>query len=107
MFLDVCGNRAEDWRSALPTLVDWCRTHPGIEVVFDFAVDGLLRLARLTQPFEALAFLDSLPDATPFQTVRDAFVAHDHRAHLQTLAPERQAIVLALLERLANGESKE
>jgi len=63
-------------------------------------VDGLLRLARLTQPAEAVALMDSLPDGTPFQTVRDAFVAHDHRAHLQSLAPERQSIALALLERL-------
>jgi len=69
-------------------------------------VDGLLRLARLTQPVEALALMDSLPDATPFQTVRDAFVAHAHRDHLQTLAPERQTIVLALLDRLAIAQAK-
>jgi len=50
--------------------------------------------------------MDSLPDATPFQTVRDAFVAHAHRDHLHTLAPERQAIVLALLDRLATAQAK-
>ena len=101
IFLQVSGVQADDWRTVLPTLVAWCLAHPTADDVFDFTVDGLLRLARLTQPAEALALLDSLPDATPFQTVCDAFVAHDHRDHLQTLAPERQTIVLALLERLA------
>lgn len=100
MFLQVCGEQAGDWQGLLPSLVAWCLTHPSADDVFDFTVDGLLRLARLTKPAEALALLDSLPDATPFQTVRDAFVAHDHREHLQTLAPERQTIALALLERL-------
>ncbi len=101
LFLETCGDHADDWRVVLPTLVAWCRTHHKADEVFDFTVDGLLRLARLTQPAEALALLDSLPDAAPFQTVRDAFVAHAQRDHLQTLAPERQTIVLALLERMA------
>lgn len=101
MFLEICGDHVDDWRAALPTLVAWCLTHPKADEVFDFTVDGLLRLARLTKPAEALALVDSLPDATPFQTVRDAFVALDHREHLQALAPERQTIVLALLDRLA------
>jgi tetratricopeptide (TPR) repeat protein len=100
MFLQICGDHADDWRAVLPALVGWCLTHSKADDVFDFTVDGLLRLARLTDPAEALALLDSLPDATPFQTVRDAFVAHAQRDHLQTLAPERQTIVLALLERL-------
>ena len=101
MFLDLCVDHADDWRVALPTLFAWCLTHPSADDVFDFTVDGLLRLARLTSPAEVLAFMDSLPDATPFQTMRDAFVAHDQRDHLHSLAPERQTIVLALLERLA------
>lgn len=79
-----------------------CLTHPKADDVFDFTVDGLLRLARLTRPAEAVVLMDSLPDATPFQTVRDAFVAHDHRGHLQTLAPERQTIVLALLDKMGD-----
>jgi tetratricopeptide (TPR) repeat protein len=107
VFRGICGDHAEDWRAVLPTLVAWCRTHPKADDVFDFTVDGLLRLARLTQPAEALALLDSLPDATPFQTVRDTFVAAAHRDHLQTLAPERQTIVLALLDRLAAARTKE
>ena len=85
----------------LPGLVTWCLAHPKADQVFDFTVEGWLRLARLAQPAEALALMDSLPDATPFQTVRDAFVAHGHRDHLHALAPERQNIVLALLDRIA------
>ena len=104
VFLEICGNHADDWRAALPAVVAWCLTHPKADDVFDFTVDGLFRLARLTKPAEALALVDSLPDATPFQTVRDAFVAHDRRDHLQTLAPERQTIVLALLDRLAPAQ---
>jgi Flp pilus assembly protein TadD len=103
MFDQICGGHADDWRAVLPALVAWCLTHSKADTVFDFTVDGLLRLARLTDPAEALALLDSLPDATPFQTVRDAFVAHAQRDHLQTLAPERQTLVLALLERLAES----
>jgi|CXWL01.1.fsa_nt_gi Flp pilus assembly protein TadD len=105
MFLEICGDHADDWRAALPALVAWCLSHPKADDVFNLTANGLLRLARLSKPAEALALMDSLPDATPFQTMRDAFVAHDHRDHLQSLAPERQTIVLALLDRLAAAQS--
>lgn len=105
IFLEICSDEAEDWRAVLPTLVAWCLTRSKANDVFDFTVDGLLRLARLTNVAGALALVDSLQDATPFQTVRDAFVAYDHRDHLQTLAPERQTIALALLDRLAPAQS--
>ena len=87
-------------------MAEWCATHPDANDAFDFAVDGLLRLARLTKPSEALALLDSLRDSTPFETLRDALRAHGDRDHLHHLAPERRAIAIELLERLSQPPAK-
>jgi tetratricopeptide (TPR) repeat protein len=106
IFVDVCAAFPEDWTAVLPSVAEWCATHPDANDAFDFAVDGLLRLARLTKPSEALALLDSLRDATPFETLRDALRAHDNRDHLHHLAPERRAIAIELLERLSQPPAK-
>jgi geranylgeranyl pyrophosphate synthase len=87
-------------------VAEWCAGHPEANDAFDFAVDGFLRLARLTKPSEALALLDSLRDATPFETLRDALRAHGDRDHLHHLAPERRAIAIELLERLSQPPAK-
>ncbi len=101
MKVPLCAGEAFAWQAVLPDLVVWCVAHPKADKVFDFAVEGFLRLAQLAKPSQALALIDSLPDATPFQTVRDAFVTHGNREHLHALAPERQSVVLALLDRIA------
>ena len=100
VFLRICAEHAEDWQSVLPALANWSVAHPKSEEVFDFTVDGFLRLARLTKPSEALSLLDSLPDTTPFETLRDAFLAHADQSHLHHLAPERQHIAIELLKRI-------
>jgi tetratricopeptide (TPR) repeat protein len=106
IFVDVCAAFPEDWIAALPSVAEWCAAHPEANDAFDFAVDGLLRLARLTKPAEALALLDSLRDATPFETLRDALRAHDNRDHLHHLAPERRAIAIELLKRFSRQPAK-
>ncbi len=100
VFLKVCGRIAERWKAALPKLVEWSAAHPGEIQVYSLSTEGFIQLARLESPAKALAFLDTIPDITPFQTVRDALIAHDNRDHLLTLAPERQSVVLALLDRM-------
>ena len=67
--------------------------------VFDFTVAGFFQYARLTKPAAALALLQTLPDTSPFETLMDAFRAHADREHLNRLAPERQAVVIELLNR--------
>jgi tetratricopeptide (TPR) repeat protein len=105
-FVEICAAFPEDWIAVLPSVAEWCATHPDANDAFDFAVDGFLRLARLTKPAEALALLDSLRDATPFETLRDALRAHDNRDHPHHLAPERRAIAIELLERLSQPPVK-
>lgn len=100
VFVKVCGDRIESWKAVLPKLVEWCAAHPGESQVYSLSTEGFIQLARLESPAKALAFLDSIPDIAPFQTVRDALVAHDNRDHLLTLAPERQSVVLALLDQM-------
>jgi tetratricopeptide (TPR) repeat protein len=105
-FVDICAAFPEDWIAVLPSVAEWCAGHLEANDAFDFAVDGFLRLARLTKPSEALALLNSLRDATPFETLRDAFRAHGDRDHLHHLAPERRAIAIKLLERLSQPPAK-
>ena len=95
------ADSADDWRPVLSALAKWCVTHPNASEVFEFAVDGFLRLAKLTKPAEALALLNALSDSAPFETLRDAFLAHADRAHLHRLAPERQHIAIELMNRFS------
>ena len=69
--------------------------------VFDFTVNGFLQYARLTNPADALALLETLPNLTPFETLMDVFRAHADQEHLNRLAPERRAVVIELLNRLS------
>lgn len=100
VFLKVCGKGIDGWKAVLPKLVEWCTAHPGAPQVYALATEGFIQLAHLESPAKALAFLDTIPDITPFQTVRDALVAHGNRDHLLALAPERQSVVLALLDQM-------
>jgi len=99
LFNELCGNTSTDWQSVLPNLAAWCAANPKNTETFDFTVDGFLQYARLTKPADALALLQALPDTSPFETLMDAFRAHADREHLNRLAPERQAIVIELLNR--------
>jgi tetratricopeptide (TPR) repeat protein len=99
LFNEICGNTPTDWQLVLPGLAAWCAANPKNIKVFDFTVDGFLQYARLTKPADALALLQTLPDAHPFETLMDAFRAHADREHLNRLAPERQAVVIELLNR--------
>ncbi len=101
LLADPWGNTAADWQLVLPGLVAWCAAHPKNTEVFDFTVQGFLQYTRLTKPADTLALLKSLPDPSPLQTLLDTFRAHAEREHLNRLAPERQALVIELLNRLS------
>ena len=92
----------DEWRVALPRLLRWLEARPRATEVFEFTLEGFLRFARLTTPAEALALLDSVPEAAagPFETLRDALIAHADRAHLDRLAPERRVVAIELLNRI-------
>ena len=106
LFTMMCGNCPGDWQLALPGLAAWCAANPKNAKVFDFTVDGFLQYARLTKPADALALLQALPDTSPFETLMDAFRAHADREHLNRLAPERQAVVIELLNRLCTPKQQ-
>lgn len=101
LFKELCGDTSADWQSVLPSLAAWCAANPKNTKVFDFTVAGFLQYARLTKPADALALLQTLPNTSPFETLIDAFRAHADREHLNRLAPERQAVVIELLNRLS------
>jgi tetratricopeptide (TPR) repeat protein len=91
-----------NWRIALPRLLRWLETKPTATDVLDFTLDGFLRFARLTTPAEALALLNSVPEAAsgPFETLRDAFIAHADHSHLDRLAPERRVVAIELMKKI-------
>ena len=106
LFSELCGNVSADWQTVLPSLAVWCAANPKNTETFDFTVAGFLQYARLTKPADAMALLQTLPDTSPFETLMDAFRAHANREHLNRLAPERQAVVIELLNRLSTATSK-
>jgi len=102
IFVKLCANQSEDWRTVLPQLAKWCAANPKASDVFEFTVDGFVRLARLATPVAALALLDAVTDgAAAFETLRDALLAHADRSHLDRLAPERRVVAIELLKKIA------
>jgi Flp pilus assembly protein TadD len=105
LFKELCGNTSADWQIVLPRLAAWCAANPKNAKVFDFTVAGFLQFAQLTNPADAMALLETLPDPSPFETLIDSFRAHADREHLNRLAPERRALVIELLTRLSPSET--
>lgn len=107
VFFSLCENEPDDLRTALPRLALWCASYPKSTHTFTFTLNGFIRLARLTKPSEALALLESVPEAAvPFEILRDAFLAHADRNHLDRLAPERRAVAIELLNRITAKPKK-
>jgi tetratricopeptide (TPR) repeat protein len=100
-FRELCFTHPESLRSVLPEVSHWCTQHPDDQSVLSFMVDAWIAYAKVTSASEARELLDAQPDEVKlaFETVRDAFLAHDDKDHLHRLAPERRAPVLKLLER--------
>lgn len=101
-FRDLCFSHPESLRSVLPEVSHWCTQHPDEQSVLSFMVNAWIAYAKMTSASAARELLDAQPDEVKlaFETVRDAFLAHDDKDHLHRLAPERRAPVLKLLERL-------
>jgi len=108
-FYALCFTHPESLRKVLPEVSLWCTQHPGDQSVLSFMVDAWIAYAKVTSASEARELLDAQPDEVKlaFETVRDAFLAHDDKDHLHRLAPERRAPVLKLLERLATPNKSE
>ncbi len=101
IFRQLCANYAPDLTEVLPKLAGWCAAHPKADAVFSEAINGFIQLARLTTAKDALALSTSVPEAAlPFETLRDAFLAHADKAHLDRLAPERRVVAIELLNRI-------
>ena len=102
VFRKRCFTHPGSLRSVLPEVCHWCTQHPDDQSVLSFMVEAWIAYAKVTSANEARELLDAQPDEVKlaFETVRDAFLAHDDKDHLHRLAPERRAPVLKLLERL-------
>ncbi len=99
---DLCFSRTGNLHSVLPAASQWCVQHPDDQSVLSFMINAWIAYAKVTTASGARELLDVQPDEVKlaFETVRDAFLAHDDKDHLHRLAPERRAPVLKLLERL-------
>jgi tetratricopeptide (TPR) repeat protein len=102
MFNQICHDHASDWHEVLPVIIEQSASLPKDSVLFQFVVDGCIRLAQLASPTEARKLLQSIPAAAaPFETLRDALLAHENHAHLDRLAPERRVVAIELLNRIS------
>lgn len=101
-FRELCFTHAESLRSALTGVSAWCIQNPSEHDVLSFMIDAWIAYAKVTSSTEARELLDFQPDEVKlaFETVRDAFLAHEDKDHLHRLAPERRAPVLRILEML-------
>ena len=108
IFIWLCGKTTDDLRISLPGFVAWVLSNPKNAEMLEFTLNGFIRFARLTKPSEALILLESVPEAAvPFETLRDAFLAHTDRNHLDKLAPERRVVAIELLNRITAKAPKD
>jgi hypothetical protein len=106
VFFATSSRHPEDWTKVLPTLAQWSAENPGETTTYHFVIEGFIRYARAISTTAAIKLLDDLPDSTPFETLRDAFRAHEDIDHLNRLSPERRAIAIELLQRLKGEPTK-
>jgi tetratricopeptide (TPR) repeat protein len=108
LFIWLCGDNPDDLNINLPRFASWALTHPTDTNMLEFTLRGFIRFARLTKASEALALLDSVPEAAgPLEILRDAFLAHADRNHLDKLAPERRVVAIELLNRITAKAPKD
>lgn len=99
-FVRIAGNDPSAWETVLPSAA--ASTAPDASSTnFDFVFNGFIRYAQLTSAAEAKKLLSTVADPSPFETLSDAFRAHTDPVHLHRLAPERQALVVEILDRIA------
>ncbi|RYD85528.1 MAG: tetratricopeptide repeat protein [Verrucomicrobiaceae bacterium] len=99
-FLLLCKNLAEAWAEILPEVTTWCIKDSKNSQLFHFVIDGFIRYARLKNTTDALALLEKNINLSPFESLRDAFIADINKSHLQTLAPERKEVAIELMQRI-------
>jgi len=98
-FRRVCATSVPDWCEVLPTLLSAAIKQPSDTPLFDFAIEGAMRLAHLSGSAEVLSLVEGLDGAIPFESLLDALRVMRSHDHLQSLAPERQTVALRLIER--------
>lgn len=107
-FRQVCGDSPARWTEVLPRLLSESTKQATNTLLFDFAVEGAIRLAHLSSPELVLPLVEASGGAVPFESLLDALRVMSSRDHLQSLAPERQTVALRLIERFtpkAEGEA--
>jgi tetratricopeptide (TPR) repeat protein len=99
IFKQLCYTHIPSLRSVLPEVSLWCSRHADDQSMLVFVIETWVALAKVASAREALELLEAQPDEVKlaFETLQDAFVAHDDRDHLHRLASERLAPVLKLL----------
>ncbi len=98
-FRRVCGDSPSRWTEVLPRLLSESTKQATNTSLFDFAVEGAIRLAHLSSPELVLPLVEASGGAVPFESLLDALRVMSSRDHLQSLAPERQTVALRLIER--------
>ncbi|MCA9049813.1 MAG: ATP-binding protein [Planctomycetaceae bacterium] len=89
---------------SLPVLSAWANQHPDDQRTMTFLHNAWIAYARVTGSAQALSLLQAQPESIQqmLETLSDVFQSHLNRDHLHRIAPERRAVVLRFLDRLAD-----
>ncbi len=100
IFLKVCPDSPDPWLQSLPKILEYVAETPKDEEVYQFALDGLIRLVRYGKSGEVFNLIETAKVRDLFDPLVMALKANSDRGVLASLAPERRALVLEVMEKI-------
>ncbi|MCP4626443.1 MAG: tetratricopeptide repeat protein [bacterium] len=107
IFKQTCRqNDSAPWKTALPDVLVYLKNNPDNKDVYTFTLDGLLRLVSLGEEDAVVPLINDAELQDLFEPLLLAISAGNDNSVLETLAPERRALVKEIMEIIEQGKIK-
>lgn len=107
IFKKACpSDNPAPWLRPLPSLLAHLKNHPQNEEVYQFALDGLIRLVNFGEQEAVQNLVEENQVQEAFEPLLLAVKARTDEKILETLAPERRTLVKEVVEKLTKRESR-
>lgn len=102
IFLEVCRGSLDPWLKVLPETMNYLKENPENDEVYRFALNGLIQLARDNRDGTVLELVEAAGMREKFGPLLLAIQARKDRKILSTLAPERRALVIEVMDKITS-----
>jgi tetratricopeptide (TPR) repeat protein len=105
LFRKICQGKTAPWIDILPHILAYSFSHPEEEVVFQFALEGLILVAGSGNMDLIRSWFDKYKEKGSFEIFLLALNAGENEQLLQTLSPERRELLVDVIEKIKETES--